>query len=167
MTLTQRQVSIKKLELLEDSIPYEHWKDFRAQIAHLLPPKSELEGLTDEEYSILAQGDSCPRWASDVMHRLYEEIEDVEFPKKLDLVEAIRQAEKLLKGLKAMLRHPSDIIESYYSVGAQIFCDSEIKVDDVTYESDMSYLGDGSMCFDRRKLKISLEIELRDLSILE
>ena len=50
-----------------------------AEFSHALMSHSELPGITEEEYSAISQGDSCPRLASDVLSDLYEEIRGVDF----------------------------------------------------------------------------------------
>lgn len=79
--LTQRQLSIKKIDLLQSSLEYKggDWKDAKAQLAYVLPQHSKFPGITEEEYSAISQGDSCPRLASDVLSDLYEEIRGVDF----------------------------------------------------------------------------------------
>lgn len=79
--LTQRQLSIKKIDLLQSSLEYKggDWKDDKAKLSYALMPLIELPGITEEEYSAISQGDSCPRWASETLADLYEEIIKVDF----------------------------------------------------------------------------------------
>ena len=79
--LTQRQISIKKIDLLQSFLEYKggDWKDDKAELSYALMPLIELPGITEEEYSAISQGNSCPRLASDVLSDLYEEIRGVDF----------------------------------------------------------------------------------------
>jgi hypothetical protein len=107
--ITTRQKSIKKIELLRSSIPHKggDWKDDMAQFAYALMPYSELPDITEEEYSILAQADACPRWASDTLCDLYEEIEDVVFEgddQRAQIMRTIKELRSTLASLEALYK---------------------------------------------------------------
>jgi hypothetical protein len=51
------------------------WKDDLEEFSYRLPSHKELEGITEEEYGMLCQGDSCPRACSELLSDLFEELE--------------------------------------------------------------------------------------------
>lgn len=107
--ITQRQLSIKKIDLLQQSLPQigGDWKDRKAQLAYALPPHTELPGITDEEYSAISQGDSCPRWSSDTLCDLFEEIEGVVFEdddQRAQIMRTIMELRSTLASLEALYK---------------------------------------------------------------
>lgn len=107
--ITQRQKSIKKIELLRSSIPYQggDWDDDIAAFSSRVPQHVELLGITVEEYSILCHGDSCPRACSTLLAYLFKEIEGVVFEDddhRAQIMRTIKELRSILASLEAFYK---------------------------------------------------------------
>lgn len=107
--ITTRQKSIKKIELLRSSIPYQggDWDDAIAAFSGKVPPHDTLPGITVEEYRTLIHGDSCPRACSTLLAELSEEIEGVVFEgddQRAQIMRTIKELRSTLASLEALYK---------------------------------------------------------------
>jgi len=166
--LTERQKSI--LKMLATMKQAKHmgldWDDHLSDQVSRIPGIEALPGIKQEEYDTLMDAYSCPRAALSVVHKLEGEVEKVHIDGTSEIDEAVKKADTLLKELKKLqveIKSGEKPVESFYKLGCFAELDKvSIPQEDLEYEVDVSYEGDGTLMMPKKKVKILLEVELEE-----
>lgn len=169
MTPTERILSIRKIRLIRQSIPYTggDWDDLISEFSSALQDHEldDFPGITPDEWGTLICGDWSPRACSKMISDLSDEIKSFTFDEsdKAQLLATIKDVEILVKALRSMYISTDKIVDSFFTSGAYAMLEDTkcCKTDWHDYQADISLEGDGSLTKDSRRLMIKLELDIR------